>query len=386
MFEKVFKGSPKYYVWVGCLFVVMALGGLAYLQQWNEGLSITGLHRSVPWGLYIAQFTFMVGVAASAVMVVLPYYLHDFKAFGKITVLGEFVAISSVIVCMCFIFVDMGNPARILNIFLYPTSNSVMFWDSVVLFGYLILNVLISWVTFGAERKGVAPPKWIKPFIYLSIPWAVSIHTVTAFLYAGLGGRPFWMSAILAPRFLASAFATGPSLLIIICLILRKFTKFDVGDKPIQKLGEIVTYAMIINIFFVLMELFTALYSGIPEHQHHFEYMFLGLHGADNLVAFMWASQVFAVVALTLLVFPKLRHQTHFLATAAVFVILSLWLDKGMGMVVTGFVPNPVGKVMEYMPTAPEVAISLAIYAMGLLFLTGFYKIAVSVREEVEGL
>ncbi len=185
-------------------------------MQFNYGLGITGLSRDVSWGFYIAQFTFLVGVAASAVMLVIPYYLHNYKKFGRIVILGEFLAISSVMMCILFIFVDLGQPMRVMNVMLHPTPNSVMFWDMIVLLGYLTLNLVIGWTTLGAERKEVAPPAWVKPLIYLSVPWAVSIHTVTAFLYAGLPGRELWLTAIMAARFLSSAFAAGPALLVLL--------------------------------------------------------------------------------------------------------------------------------------------------------------------------
>jgi molybdopterin-containing oxidoreductase family membrane subunit len=270
----------------------------------------------------------------------------------------------------------------VLNLMLHPTPNSLMFWDMVVMFGYLTLNVLISHTTFTAEKKGVAPPAWVKPLIYLSIPWAVSIHTVTAFLYSGLAARPFWMTAILAPRFLASAFASGPSLLILACLILRRVSKFDAGEKPIHKLGEIVAYAMTVNVFFVLLEFFTAFYSSIPEHIEHFEYQFLGLHGHSVLVPWMWTSATLAVVALVLLLVPHYRRQQKLLALACVAVVGSLWIDKGLGMVVTGFVPSPLGKITEYWPTVPEALITLGVYSIGVGVLSVLYKIAVVVREK----
>ena len=253
MLDKALTGSKRYWTWIFILLAIIGVAVLTYLKQFNEGLGITGLSRDVSWGLYIGQFTFLVGVAASAVMLVIPYYLHDFKKFGKIVILGEFLAISAVIMCVLFIFVDMGQPMRITNVLLFPTPNSVMFWDSVVLVGYLMLNLVIGWTTLGAERKGVKPPQWVKPLIYLSIPWAVSIHTVTAFLYAGIPGRHFWLTAVMAPRFLASAFAGGPSLLILLALLVRKFTKFDPGTEPIQALGKIVTYAMFANVFLLGM-------------------------------------------------------------------------------------------------------------------------------------
>lgn len=383
MLEKAFYGSKQYWSWIAFLFVIIGAGTFFYLRQYSEGLAITGLSRDVTWGFYIAQFTFLVGVAASAVMVVLPYYLHNYKAFGKMTILGEFVAISAVVMCMTFIFVDMGQPFRILNVFLHPTPHSMMFWDTVALGGYLVLNFVISHVTLHSERKQVPPPNWIKPIIILSIPWAVSIHTVTAFLYAGLAARPFWMTAILAPRFLASAFASGPALLIILALILRRFTKFDAGKEAINKLAVIMTYAMAINIFFVLMEVFTAVYSNIPEHMMHFEYLFFGLHGDTTLVPWMWTSEILALLALVILLVPKTRKQYSTLVIACVAVFIGIWIDKGMGMVVTGFVPTPLHEVVRYQPTIPEVMITLGIYGLGALLLTGLYKIALSVRGQL---
>ena len=219
MLEKALKGSKQYYGWIAVLLAIIGVGFVCYLWQFQFGLGITGMSRDVSWGFYIAQFTFLVGVAASAVMVVLPYYLHNYKAFGRITILGEFLAVASVTMCILFIFVDLGQPTRVVNVLLHPTPNSVLFWDMIVLNGYLFLNIIIGWNVLEAERNNVAPAAWLKPLIYLSIPWAVSIHTVTAFLYCGLPGRGFWLTAILAPRFLSSAFAAGPAFLILLCML-----------------------------------------------------------------------------------------------------------------------------------------------------------------------
>lgn len=382
MLENALTGDRSYWRWVFLLLAIIFIGFLSYLRQFTLGLGVTGLSRDVTWGFYIAQFTFLVGVAASAVMVVLPYYLHNYKAFGKMTILGEFLAIAAVLMCMLFIFVDMGQPMRVANMMIYPTPHSMMFWDFIALGGYLLLNVVISFVTLGAERKGVKPPHWIKPIIILSIPWAISIHTVTAFLYSGLAARQFWMTAILAPRFLASAFASGPALLILMVFILRKYTKFDAGREATQKLAMIVTYAMCLNVFFILMEIFTTFYGGMPEHIKHFQYLYFGLDGHARLAPWMWTSAVLAIISLVLLINPKTRGNDLKLGLAAVMVFLSIWIDKGLGMVVTGFVPSPLEKVIEYSPTANELLISLGVYGIGLFMVTVLYKIALSVREK----
>jgi len=383
MLEKALKGTKKYWLLVLGLLALHGVGAACFMLQLQKGLTITGMSRDVSWAIYIAQFTFLVGVAASAVMVVLPYYLHNVKEFGKITILGEFLAVASVSMCLMFILVDLGKPMRAFNVLLYPTPNSILFWDMVVLNGYLFLNIIIGWTVLGAERKQVPAPKWIKPFIYVSIPWAVSIHTVTAFLYAGLPGRHAWLTAIMAARFLASAFAAGPALLILLSLFVRKVSKFDPGKEAIQKLSKIVTYAMVISIFFVILEVFTAFYSQIPGHTQTFVYLFTGLEGFGNLVPWSWAFAVMAVISVVMLLVPALRHNETTLAIACVMVYFSLWIEKGITLVISGFIPNPFDKITQYVPTPPELGITLGVWATGFLILAVLYKIAISVKEEI---
>jgi molybdopterin-containing oxidoreductase family membrane subunit len=382
MLERAISGTQKYWAWLIFLLAIMGAGFGCYLYQFHEGLRITGMGRDVSWGFYIAQFTYLVGVAASGVMVVLPYYLHDYKAFGRITILGEFLAVAAVSMCLLFIFVDLGYPLRILNVIMYPTPNSILFWDMIVLNGYLLLNIFIGWNVLSSERKGVKYGKLVKTLVYISIPWAFSIHTVTAFLYAGLPGRHYWLTAIMAARFLASAFCSGPALLILVCLIVRKVTRFDPGKEQIRTLGGIVAYAMILNVFFFLLEIFTAFYSQIPGHLHTFEFLFVGLEGHGKLVPWMWTAAGFAFVALILLIVPATRRKEDTLAVACASVVIATWIDKGMGLVIGGFTPNPFERVTEYWPTLPEVMITLGVWATGFFVMTVLYKIAVSVKEE----
>ncbi|MCK5227161.1 MAG: polysulfide reductase NrfD [Desulfobulbaceae bacterium] len=384
MIEKALKGSSLYWTWICVLLGIMGIGAFCYVQQYNYGLGYTGMSRDVSWGLYISQFTFLVGVAAGGVMVVLPYYIHDYKTFGRITILGEFLAIASVAMCLMFIMADLGQPLRALNVLLHPTLNSMLFWDMIVLNGYLALNIIVGTVVLQAEYKGTSPPAWYKPFAYLSIPWAISIHTVTAFLYCGLPGRHFWLTAILAPRFLASAFAAGPALLLFIALILKRTTKFDIGKEAQNKLVTIITYAAILNFFFLGLEFFVGYYSNLPGHMHTLDYLFWGLHGYDQLVPFMRFSLFLGAVALVVLFTPQLKKNDKTLGVGLVCLFFALWIDKGLGLVLGGFVPNPLEYVTEYTPSLGEMCITLAVWATGFLILTLLYKIAISVKLEKE--
>ena len=385
MIEITLTGTRSYWLWIIFLMVLIVVGSAFYIWQYNAGLVITGLSRDVTWGFYLAQLTFLVGVAASAVMVVLPYYLHDFKRFGSITIIGEFTAVSAVITSMLFLFVDLGQPFRVVNVFLYPSPQSMVFWDANVLIGYLILNIVIGWNVLTAERKQLAPPKWIKPLIYLSIPWAFAIHTVTAYLYCGLPGRSFWFTAILAPRFLASAFASGPALLILLCLFIRATTRFKPDKAAIQALAIIVTYGMMANLFFLGCELFVTFYGNVPGHMDHFRYLYTGIDGDNALVVYMWLSLILMILAQITLLIPRLRRNETVLAFLCGAVFIGIWIDKGMGLITGGFVPNPLHEVVEYLPTVPELLISLGVFAIGAFILTILLKIAVAVKVEAAG-
>jgi molybdopterin-containing oxidoreductase family membrane subunit len=384
MLEKALTGSRRY---MGLMTVLLALFGVGvyfYLRQLEYGLGLTGMSRDVSWGLYTAQFTFLDGVAASAVVLILPYYLHDYKAFGRITVLGMFLAVGAAIMCMTFVFVNLGQPVRVLYVILYGSPASPLFWDMVVLSIYVLLNIITGWTILASDKKGIPPPAWVKYLIYLSIPWAIVIQTVAAFIYSGLPGRSFWLTAIMAPRFLATAFASGPALLILLCFVLRRFGGFDAGKKAIDTLATIVTYALITSIFFVLVELWTVFYGQIPDVMEHYRFLFAGLEGYNTIAHWMTISVVSAIVALVLLINPRTRNKESLLAVACVAVFLSLWIEKGLGLLVTGFVPSPLGHVSRYIPTGPEVAIAIGIWAMGFLIITVLYKIFLTVREAEE--
>ena len=383
MLEKLLTGPKTYYLWLLFLLAVIAGCGLVYLQQLQEGLSITGMSRDVSWGLYISQFTYLVGVAASAVMLVLPAYFHHYKKFKRMIIFGEFMAISAVVMCALLIVVDLGQPQRMMNVLLHPTPNSVMFYDMIVLIGYLTLNAVIGWVTLEAERHDVEPPKWIKPLIYLSILWAFSIHTVTGFLYAGVPGRHYWLTAIMAARFLASAFCSGPAILLLLLMIVRRVTGFEPGREATKTLSTIITYAMCVNVFFYLLELFTAFYSGIPGHQHSILYLFVGHDGHMAWInSWMWTAVVFAALSLLMLIPPALRYNDKILPWALVLLVIASWIDKSLGLLIGGFVPNMFETVTEYTPTIPEIVITIGVYAIGALVVSLFWKIAIDVKKE----
>jgi molybdopterin-containing oxidoreductase family membrane subunit len=216
------------------------------------------------------------------------------------------------------------------------------------------------------------------PFVFVAIVWAVSIHTVTAFLYQGLGGRPFWNSAIIAPRFLASAFAAGPAFLIIALRVIGTQTSYKVPRGAIETLRKIVTVALAINMFLLVCEVFTEFYTD-AAHGASAHYLFMGLHGYSGLVPWIWTAIGLNVFALSVLFIGPLARSAGWQNLACLCLIVGIWIEKGMGLIVPAFIPTPLGEIVEYVPTAAETLVCLGIWSAGLLIFTIFVRVTIPV-------
>ncbi len=381
--KQIFTGSRNYYLWIGFLGFWILLGGGTYIFQLKEGLIITAMRDQVSWGFYLSNFTFLVGVAAAAVLLVIPAYIYDFKPIKEIVLFGEMLAITAITMCILFIMVDMGRPDRLWHILPFiGTMNfpaSLLAWDVVALNGYLLLNLtVVLYVMYRMAHNQEYSMAVVKPLVILSIPWAVSIHTVTAFLYNGLPARPFWNASILAPRFLASAFCSGPALMIILFQIIRKISKVDIEDRALNKIAELIAYAMGFNLFLFGAEVFKEFYSG-TVHMAPIQYMYFGLHGKSHLAPWLWMALIFNLIAFSLFLSTRARENIVTLNLACALVIIGVYIEKGMGLVIPGFIPGTLGEIYQYSPTNPELLISIGIWAMGALLYTLMLKFAIPV-------
>jgi len=388
LFQNLFGGSKKYLIWISSLFFITLLGFHFYCKQLAGGLGVTGMTDQVSWGLYISNFTFMVGLAAGAVMLVIPSYIYNKKSMHEIVIFGEFLAIASIVMCLLFVMVDLGRPDRffhmipIIGLFNWP--GSILTWDVIVLNVYFALNLYIVFYLLYMRYLGKNPQK--KYFIwavYISVFWAFSLHTVTAFLYNGLGAKPFWNSAIIAPRFLASACVAGPATIFLTIKILKKTTrlKFFFFENATRVLRNIITVALSINVFFLISEVFTEFYTQ-SFHTASVRYLFFGLEGHNALVPFMWISIILNLVALIILFIPRFHRNDRFFTAVCLLTITGIWLEKGMGFIVPGFIPTSLGEIVEYSPSIYEIFISTGIIALGLLIFTLLIRAVLPILQQ----
>ncbi|NER13658.1 polysulfide reductase [Leptobacterium flavescens] len=378
-------GSRHYHIWMAFLTFIMLVGMYCYSIQIEHGLSVTGMTDRVSWGLYISNFTFLVGVAAAAVMLVLPTYVLKDVDFKQAVLIGEGLAVAALLMCLAFVVADMGGPAVLwhmipgIGVFNFP--NSMLTWDVIALNGYLFINITIPLYILVMHYQGKTPnPKIYIPGVFISVFWAVGIHLVTAFLYQGLQARPFWNNALLGPRFLASAFAAGPALIILVLAIIRNFTKFVIEDKTIKKIGMVVAVAAQINLIMLASELFKEFYAP-THHSESAYYLFFGLEGKTALLPWIWTAIPLNILATVLLTFHKLRNNLNILYFSCLILFIAIWIEKGFGLIVPGFIPGPWGKIAEYTPTGIEIGVTLGIWAMGAFIFTILAKTSIKIES-----
>ncbi len=385
MFRCAVTGNALYYSWIGLLLIIIAGGAAAWVVQLRVGLDVTNMSNQVSWGAYIANFTFLVGVAAAAVLIVVPTYIYHREDTKEMVLIAELMAAAAMICALLFVTVDLGRPDRFLHMMPFfgklNFPQSMLAWDIVVLTGYLILNVHVPGYLLYQLYKGKQPAKkYYLPFVFISIFWAVSIHTVTAFLYGGFGGRPFWNTAIMAPRFLVSAFASGPAILILVFLAIDKFTDIDIRKSIFMFLRRIISITLPLNFFLLGCELFKEFYTD-SDHSASAHYLLFGLHGHGMLVPFIWTGLAMGLTAMVIFLTPRLYNDRRIMIAGAVLCILGVWVEKGMGLIIPGFIPSPAGDLVEYTPSAIEFLVSLGIWAVGALVFTVFAKVALAIQH-----
>ncbi len=385
-FKIVIRGNKWYYLWIALLLTLIGWGGLGYVSQLKEGLIVTNMRDSVSWAFYIGNFTFLVGVAAAAIMLVIPAYVYDWKPIKEVVIFGELLAVSAVVMCMLFVLVDVGNPTRLWHMIPFIGTlnfpDSLLGWDAFVLNIYFLLNLfIVTYLLYKLFYKKEYNKKLLLPLLLFSIPMAISIHSVTAFLYNGLAARPFWNTALLAPKFLASAFCSGPAVLIILFQILKKTTNFQIKDEAIWKIAELMAYAMFINLFFFFSELFKELYSN-TEHIVHFKYLFKGIGENKDIVFYGWTSVIISIIAFLLLLIPKTRKNIVTLNIGAVLIWFGVYIEKGIALLIPGFTPDVQGQIYIYRPSMTELRTSVAIFSIGFLIFTLLTKVAVAIVFE----
>ncbi|MES9939466.1 MAG: sulfate reduction electron transfer complex DsrMKJOP subunit DsrP [Candidatus Thiodiazotropha sp. 6PLUC2] len=380
-----FTGGILFWSWMLLLLFFIMLWGYGEYVQIANGMIVTNLNDQVSWGFYLANFVFMVGVAAAAVTVIFPAYVYKHKELQRIVVLGEMIAIAAVVMCLLFVIAHMGRPDRlwhllpVIGIFNWP--HAILTWDVIVLNGYLLLNIIGGYYYLYKKYSGGEVNKaFYLPIVYIAIVWALSIHTVTAFLINTMPARPMWFHSMMPIKFITTAFAAGPSLIIVVFLLVRRFTPMKIADEAFHLLSQIVVWCLGIALFLTMSEIVTELYPA-TEHSLGLQYLMFGHNGLNSLVPFFWTALSLMVGSFILLLIPRIRKNLTLLPFICVAAFVGIWIEKGMGLMLPGVIPTPVGEFAEYTPSPIELMVVGGIWAIGFFLLTFMLKGAVAVLQ-----
>jgi len=382
------SGSIGYQLFLCFLLALMLTGVYGYIVQFRQGLDATNMSNIVSWGFYISNFTFLVGVAAAAVMLILPSYIFNDKDLHKVVIIGEVVAVGALVMCMSFVFVDLGRPLQFWHLIPgigqlnFPAS--LLSWDIIVLNGYLALNALVPAYIVYCHYHGREPVgKYYKPFVFISIGWAVAIHMVTAFLYQGLPARPFWNNPLMGPRFLASAFAAGPAIISLVLHIVNTATDYKIDNKIFNKLRIIIVSAAVINLLMLFSEVFKEFYFP-THHSQSAVYLWFGLDGHTSLVPWISTAVAMNLLGTVILGLNPFKERQIFLFPALILLIAGIWIEKGIGLIVPGLVPSPMGELIDYAPSNIELMITVGVVGLGMFVVTMLLKPALIIEKRYD--
>ncbi len=382
------SGSIGYQIFLIFLLALMLVGVYGYFIQFKIGLAATNMSNIVSWGFYISNFTFLVGVAAAAIMLILPSYIFNDEDLHRVVIIGEGVAVGAIVMCILFVFVDLGRPLQswhlmpIIGQLNFPSS--ILAWDIIVLNGYLALNALVpAYILYSHFNFKEPVGKYYKPFVFISIGWAVAIHMVTAFLYQGLPARPFWNNPLLGPRFLASAFAAGPALISLILHVVNTATDYKIDTKIFNKLRIIIVSAAIINLLMLFSEIFKEFYFP-THHSQSAIFLFFGLDGYNALVPWIWTAIGLNIFGTLVLAVNPFKNSPVFLIPALILLIAGIWIEKGIGLIVPGLVPSPMGELIDYTPSNVELMITVGIMSVGVFIVTMLIKSFLVIEKRYE--
>jgi molybdopterin-containing oxidoreductase family membrane subunit len=392
--------------WFLFLCAVIANGLFFYIRQLIYGLGVTGMGDIVSWGIYISNFVFFVAISLVGSLITAVLYLLNIKWRSPLTRIAEIIAVASIVFAGLIIIVDMGRPDRIFNMFIYGRIQSPIVWDVIVVMTYMTISLLLLYfpllpgIAFCRDRlKDI--PKWQKrmykvlaigwtnkPEQYvvvkkaiavlsiLIIPVALSIHTVTSWLFATTF-RPGWDSSIFGPYFVAGAFMVGAAgVIAAMYVFVRFYPRYDqyITNMHFDRMGILLVLLSLVYLYFNINEYMVPGYKMKGEDADYLTELFSGKY------AFMfWSVQLVGMVLPIIFLFFKKFRRPLPIFIISVCVIVGAWFKRFLIVIPTLLHPFlPMQEVPEkfkvYIPSVAEWSITIASLAGALLIITVFVR------------
>lgn len=362
--------------WNAALGAGLVTGAACFLYQWSAGLGVTGLSNTVSWGMYIIVFMFLVGVSAGGLIVVAVSELvgsHRFEALNRLAVICSATAVAAAAVSL---LPDIGRPQLIWKMIVQGNITSPLVWDMVVITAYLTIAGIDLWILTRPEPR----PKALRTMAMVTLPVAVLVHSVTAWIFGLVVARPWWNTALLAPLFISSALVSGTALVLVVTRLATRFTNFRPPANVVGDLGRLLAWFVATDGFLLGAEILTAYTSREPDHLNQLNVVLFG-----RLAPLFWTEVILGlVVPFVVFVRPRLRARPALLVAAAALTLLGVFFKRinillpGMFEPLIGLAPGvPGGRPGQpfrpdeiYLPTWVEWGVLIGIAAFAATLVT----------------
>jgi molybdopterin-containing oxidoreductase family membrane subunit len=312
--------STAWRAWVGVLAAGLLVGLTAFLYQWSSGLGVTGMSNTVTWGMYIVSFMFLVGASAGGLIVVAGSELVGSERFRSLSRLAVVVSVAAVATAAGSILPDLGRPELAWRMITQPHLTSPLVWDLGVLASYLV----IGGVDLYLLSRPAVPQRTMRLMAQITLPLAVLVHSVTAWIFGLMVARPFWNTPLLAPLFITSALVSGTALVILVALVVRRTTDMHVGDETLGALGRLMLWFIAADGFLLAAEVLTTKLSGTVDHQIQLDVVLTG-----RLAPLFWSEVLLGmVVPFVVLSRPAWRVRPAVLATMSVLAVVGVFFKR----------------------------------------------------------
>ena len=359
--------------------VVAAAGVALWGVQLSGGLVQTGMRNLDSWGLYITMFMFLVGLSAGGLIISSVPRAFGMKGFGGISKVAVWTSICCTVLAVGFVVVDLGQPARLWELFAYSNLGSPLMWDILVLGAYLVLSVAYLWATLRAEAGKVSAAA-LRVISVVALVTAVLVHSVTAWIFGLQQARELWHTALLAPWFVSSALVCGVALVLVVVIALRKAGYLELDQVNVVKLAKMLGAFVVVDLYFFGCDLLTEGFSSASG--------IVSMLTVGQLAPFFWTEVVGCALCAVVCFAPRLRT-SPLIVVASLLAIVGIFC-KRVQLLVGGFqIPNidyagPMTQYtvtdwatgmtgayqgMVYFPTPLEFGVALGVIGLGALLL-----------------
>lgn len=374
VYRAVDQNRPGFWMVLGILGLIAAVGlGAAYYMEHN-GHWVTGMNNQVVWGMPHVFAVFLIVAASGALNVASISSVFERAMYKPLARLSGLLALALLAGGLAALVLDLGRPDRLIVAMTNINPTSIFSWNILLYTGFFAIVLFYLWAMMSKAMNG-----YYKPAAYTAFLWRLTLTTGTGSIFGWLVARQGYDAAIMAPLFIAFSFAFGKAIFMLVLMGAYKMTGRPLGRVVLTRLQRLTGVVLAAALYFVAVQHLTAIYAA--EHRAYEMWL---LAGGSVYTVLFWGVGVIAggLLPLYLLLAPSTGGNRGAITAASLLVIAGgmahiytiiiggqaypLLLFPGMEVSSTFFD----GVVGTYAPTLPEVLLGLAGVAIALLLVT----------------